>query len=294
LIISAPAKINLTLEVTGVESNGYHTLDTLFAWLELEDELRLEQAKETSLSITSENVSTEFVTSGPDNLVLRAHAALERLTGRRLPTQFGLLKRIPAGGGLGGGSADAAATLVGLNRLFELGLSQEELLRVAAPLGADVSFGLVGGIARGTNYGDKLEPLPVLKELSERTLVLVLPGFACPTPEVYSLWDRSPTHRAGGATDRFLLAGSTDGKLSEIANDLEEPAFRLQPTLRDLKDEMRSLGLEGVCLSGSGSTLFGFLPLAGEVGSVQQAFSGRDVRVCKTKLKEDARLELVS
>ena len=292
--VGAPAKVNLTLEVTGVEENGYHTLDTVFCWLALEDELTLEKADKTTLKMSSEGVSTELVTTDQDNLVLKAHKALEKAVEHELPTSFQLLKRIPAGGGLGGGSADAAACLFGLNKLYDLGLGQEELLRVARPLGADVSFGLVGGAARGTRYGDILESLSFPRELAALQVVLVLPGFPCPTPKVYSLWDENPSRVARGSSERFLSSTDRGVQLQEIANDLEEPAFRLHPDLRILKRAMGDAGLLGVCLSGSGSTLFGFLPEGGDLESVRQTLAMQNVGVLGTTLKEERRFEFVS
>lgn len=292
--VGAPAKVNLTLEVTGVEDNGYHTLDTIFSWLALEDELTLSPSDSTSLEMVSEGVSTELVTTDGDNLVLKAHTALENALGRKLPTRFQLLKRIPAGGGLGGGSADASACLVGLNRLYELGLAQEDLLNIARPLGADVSFGLVGGMARGTRYGDMLNPLPFPEELRGLEVVLVLPGFPCPTPRVYGLWDQQPSRVARGASERFLGAQGLSERFECITNDLEEPAFRLHPKLRVYKNLMTECGLQGVCLSGSGSTLFGFLPQGGDLETLRQAFAMHDVDVVSTTLKEERRFEFVS
>ena len=294
MIVSAPAKINLTLEIVDVEANGYHTLDTVFSWLELEDSLQLEVAETTSLEILSEGVDIGSVDADESNLVLRALRALEKHSARRLPTRLRLTKRIPAGGGLGGGSADAAAALIGLNRVHELGLSHRVLLDLARALGADVAFGLVGGMARGTRYGDELESLPLFRPLLEQELVLVLPPFGCPTPQVYRLWDQNPSRVARGASKRFLEGASLQAKLQEIANDLEEPAFQLRPQLKDYKREMESLGLLGVCLSGSGSTLFGFLPSHLGFETVQAALGQWDLQVISSKMKESTRLGLVS
>ena len=142
----APAKINLTLEIVNVEANGYHVLDTIFCWLELEDTLCLEKADSTSLRILSEEVDLSEVTEDEDNLILKALRAVEKKVDRKLPTRLELEKRIPSGGGLGGGSADAAATLFGLNLLHGLGLSQEELMDLARPLAALQAAGAVLGL----------------------------------------------------------------------------------------------------------------------------------------------------
>lgn len=285
--LQAPAKINLTLEITGVESNGYHTLDTLFAWLELHDTLELEPAQTSSLEMKSEGVDLERVVADEENLVLKALRRLETAVGRPLPTTFRLNKRIPAGGGLGGGSADAAAALIGLRELHRLELSDQELHDLAAQLGADVAFGLRGGFARGRRYGDELTQLELPEELLERELILLAPGFACPTPRVYRAWDQAPSRLASGATERFL-ASSGAARLAEIQNDLEPAACRLYPKLTELKQVMRQAGLEAVTLSGSGSTLFGFVPL-GSSGEVFESTLAEHAAVIRTSLRKSPR-----
>jgi 4-diphosphocytidyl-2-C-methyl-D-erythritol kinase len=294
LIVKAPAKINLTLEVVGVEPNGYHLLDTVFCWLEFEDTLELERADITTLTVTDDGVDTTEVTPDEDNLVLKALRSTEKKVSRSLPTRIALNKKIPTGGGLGGGSADAAATLFALNILHGLELSQEQLLELARPLGADVAFGLVGGTARGTRYGDQLKPSRIRSELLKRPLVLVMPGFGCPTPTVYRLWDEQPSHVARGASEAWVHANSSDEQLQLVANDLEEPAFRLHPKLRDYKLAMINAGLEGVCLSGSGSTLFGFVPPHRNFSAILSDLSVLDAKIEKTRLKESTRFGLVS
>ncbi len=287
LVLEAPAKINLTLEVTGVEENGYHTLDTLFVWLDLHDTLELSKGAATSLEMLSDGADLSRVESDESNLVLRALRAVEKLSGCELPTRFRLTKRIPAGGGLGGGSADAAAALVGLRSLHELEISDQELHSVASRLGADVAFGLRGGFARGQRYGDLLTPLEFPADLEGRSLLLLAPGFPCPTPDVYKSWDAEPSQAARGATDRFLGAVGPE-RVEQIANDLEPAAFRLYGDLADLKRQMQQAGLEGVALSGSGSTLFGFLPIGESPEPVEKALSGAG-RLVWTRLRKEKR-----
>lgn len=286
--VEAPAKINLTLEVTGVESNGYHTLDTLFAWLDLHDTLELEPACVTSLEMISDGADLSRVEEDEDNLVLKALRALESVAGRPLPTSFRLTKRIPAGGGLGGGSADAAAALVGLRALHGLEIEDGALHSIAAGLGADVAFGLRGGFARGRRYGDELTQLELPEELQVRELILLAPGFACPTPEVYRAWDAQPSGSAAGATERFLAA-SGPACLGEIQNDLEPAACRLYPRLVQLRARMIEAGLEAVTLSGSGSTLFGFVPLEGSAVPYENTLADLG-RVIRTTLRKGERV----
>ncbi len=266
MTIEAPAKINLTLEVTGVEDSGYHTLDTIFAWLDLHDTVTVEKAEESTLKVEWEESSLSPANGlGPQdkNLAWRALKALEQYVDRSLPSAISLVKRIPVGGGLGGGSADAAAVLWCLNRVHGLGLSRAALMSIAATLGADVAFGLLGGMARGRRYGDLLESVPFPSSLAETQVVLAFPPFGCSTPEVYAEWDRDPDHRAAGASEGFLGAESAPECLSYVLNDLQQPACRLFPSLTDLSDRLVQAGLTSVCLSGSGSTFFGFLPKEG-------------------------------
>lgn len=289
LRLEAPAKLNLTLEVTGVEANGYHTLDTLFVWLELHDSLELTAAGETTLEVRADGVDTSLVTDGEENLVLRALRALEQQVGHRLPTRLLLTKRIPSGGGLGGGSADAAATLVGLRALHNLPVDDETLHALAARLGADVAFGLRGGFARGQHYGERLQSLSLPEDLRERTVLLLAPGFACPTPQVYRAWDQAPSRPAEGTTERFLQA-PPEQRLAEIANDLQPAAEALFPHLGELARQMREAGLEAVTLSGSGSTLFGFVPPGRSVEELAKRLAPWG-KVMLTKLREDQRGE---
>lgn len=294
MLVSAPAKINLTLEITGIEDNGYHLLDTLFAWLELEDTVEFSPAESTNLTIVSEGVCAPEAGVSEDNLVLKALRAVEKLVGRELPTRIHLTKRIPTGGGLGGGSADAAATLIGLNTVHDLGLGRDQLLDLARRLGADVTFGLVGGLARGTNYGDQLEALEMPADLLDRSIVLVCPEFGCSTPEVYRAWDRAPTHEAQNGSQRFLAATNNRERLAAVVNDLESAAFALYPELRHLKETMVAAGLQGVALSGSGSSIFGFLDPGVLPDEIFDHLADQKVNFTLTKLKESTRFGLVS
>lgn len=252
--LSAPAKINLALEILGDLPGGYHELDSLFVTLDLADELHWREASQTSLRLSGEVTGLD-ISVGEDNLVLRALRALEAACGRALPLEIELVKRIPAGGGLGGGSADAAALLCGVNQSHELGLSWAQLEKLAAPLGADVAFGVRGGLARGTGRGDQLEALPVPPA---HPLVLILPPFFCHTGAVYKAWDAGRWRPAQGkvqASLPFFQAGQW-GPLTEIlGNDLEPAAEAVQPQLAEIRQALVAGGLGPVLLCGSGSTM---------------------------------------
>ena len=270
----APAKINLALEVLGDLPGGYHELDSLFATLDLADELHWRDAPETSLRLGGEVTGLD-ISVGEDNLVMRALRALEQASGRPLPLEIELIKRIPAGGGLGGGSADAAALLYGVNQTHKLGFSLEQLEKLASPLGADVAFGVRGGLARGTGRGDQLQALPALPE---RPIVLILPPFFCPTGAVYRAWDAARWRPAEGkvaASLPFVQAGSW-GPLNEmLGNDLEPAAEQVQPQLAEIRKALQHLG--PVLLCGSGSTMSCWGGSLAEVEAVVKVWNCRCV-----------------
>lgn len=259
LRLAAPAKVNLSLEVGPLRPDGYHELDTVFAWLDLADEVELAPAPTTSLQVEDRVGRGLPVPAGEDNLVLRALRLLEQEVGRPLPTRLLLRRRIPAGGGLGGASADAAAALLGLDELHGLGLSRDELGALARRLGADVAFGLVGGTARGRGRGDLLTPLPPPPPC---TVLLLIPAFALSTAEVYRAWDRLPSppgQPCCEAVEQALRAQDLEALARALGNHLEAAAEALRPELAGLRRAMLEAGCRAARLCGSGSTLFGLV-----------------------------------
>ena len=288
---SAPAKVNLALEVCGHLPGGYHELDTIFTWLELQDRLEVTAAETTALVIEDQIGQGVPVPSDEDNLVLRALRMLESQVDRELPTRFHLVRHIPAGGGLGGGSADAAAALLGIARAHGLHLQPGVLLGLAARLGADVAFGLEGGTARGRGRGELLHPLPQPPDLP---VLLLIPPFPLSTPRVYSSWDQLPeaARRPGkGSADRVaaaLAAGDAVALLEALANDLEPAADALYPELAQLRARMVEAGCAVAMLCGSGSTLFGLLPADRDPLPVAEALKGLGRLVC-TRFRRSCR-----
>jgi 4-diphosphocytidyl-2-C-methyl-D-erythritol kinase len=242
-VLHCPAKINLTLEVLDLLEGGYHQLDSVFCSLDLADELSWRESDSVSLKVSGDLMGMA-ISEGEDNLVLRALRALEAACGRSLPVAIELVKRIPAGGGLGGGSVDAGALLWGLNAHFGLGFSVAQLQQIGATLGADVAFGVVGGCARGEGRGDQLTALPAPPS---RPLWLVIPPFPCPTGAVYRAWDEERFRPARGATEAYLQGQWV------LGNDLQPAACRVAPALQDIFHALEPLG--PVLLCGSGSTI---------------------------------------
>ena len=253
----ARAKTNLFLEVPKRRDDGFHELDTVFVELAVADTLEFDLRDEPGVALEIEG--DPELSAGPENLVVRAGEALRAAAaggGASLGARIRLRKEIPQGGGLGGGSSDAAAALRGLNALWGLATPPAELARIAAELGSDVAFFLAGGVQRGRGRGEVLEPLPLPPAPLE--LVLILPGFPSPTPAVYkALAPHLPSApRAPDALLTALASGEVDALGASLFNRLEAAAFALFPELAELRDQLAAAPeARGVLLSGSGSTL---------------------------------------
>lgn len=244
LIAEAFAKVNRSLVVLGRRPDGFHELDTVFQAVGLSDRLTFETSEGLSLEVDDPSIP-----SGGENLVLRAARALAASAGVPARAAITLEKRIPSGGGLGGGSSDAAVALLGLSALWGLELPVGRLAEIGASLGSDVPFFLFGGTARGLGRGERIVPLP---DFPPAGVVLVMPPFPVATPAVFGrlgapAWDG----RSGEEAD---AAGAPD------RNDLESAAEALFPALREVREALASGGAVQARLSGSGSTVFGLFP----------------------------------
>lgn len=248
--IQARGKINWTLNVVGRREDGYHLLDMLMQPIELHDTLIMEKAEGLSLSIEG----GEGLSAGEDNLVLRAGRALQARTQTAQGARLRLIKRIPMGAGLGGGSADAAAALKGLNILWGLGLDLNALCRIGETLGADIPFCLHDSPRRAQGIGEVLTPI----ESGVFPLVLVQPCAALSTKEVFGAYHSasfSPpdTQAAISALQRRDLAA-----LSQCAaNVLESASIPLRPQISQAKSALFRAGAAFAQMTGSGSAVFG-------------------------------------
>ena len=249
----APAKLNLYLRVLGKRPDGYHEIETVFERLDLADELTFEPARELTLLCDEPSLSC-----GEDNLVTRAARALQQATGTTAGARIQLTKRIPIAAGLGGGSSDAAATLLGLCDLWDLRVARLRLLELAAGLGADVPFFLHGApFAIGRGRGERCERLPATAHLVH---VLVVPPERLSTREVYGAlaW---PLTAAAPSVKMIVHALRNGSALAELAtglwNDLQPEAIRRCPPIAVIQAQLRDHGCLGVSLSGSGPSVFG-------------------------------------
>jgi 4-diphosphocytidyl-2-C-methyl-D-erythritol kinase len=250
VVIWAPAKVNLYLEVLGKRADGYHEVATLMVAVSLYDTLVCE---EDATGVVRLDCDDPRLSAGPDNLVVRAAELLRQRTGHRGGARIRLTKRIPLAAGLAGGSTDAAATLAGLNRLWRLGLSRAELAALGAELGSDVAFFFATPAAWCTGRGERAEPWPLAGPLH---FVLVCPPVGLATADVY----RHVTVPGEPLTGTEIRRAAADGTSEEVGrrlhNRLQPAAEKLCPALGGLRDRLARLGAAGALMSGSGSSLF--------------------------------------
>ena len=266
LVAQAPAKINLGLAVLGRRPDGYHDIRTIFQAIDLCDTLEVAERAEPGIALRV--AGPEWAPDGPENLVVRVGEALRGQYAPDRGAEIRLEKRIPAGAGLGGGSSDAAATLLALERLWGLRLEPEARSRLALEIGSDVPFFLLGGTARGEGRGEILTPLP---PPPPAYWALILPAFSVSTAQAYAEVSRSLTIPSNHLTmlEVALAQANPDLLVRNFVNDLEAGVFRIEPELAALKREVASVGV-AVGLSGSGSALFAMARNQGDARRLQE------------------------
>ena len=271
--VFAPAKINWVLTIAGRRPDGYHDIDTVFQALDWGDELRISPTPELRCRILCDDPA---IPTGPDNLVARAWERLRRAWPDKVGGILARLdKRVPAGAGLGGGSSDAAAALVGMDRLFNLGLGRRGLAPHAAAIGSDCPFFLIGGAALAGGRGERLEPL--VSRLPPTWLVIAWPGFPSSTARAYGLagpghWrDGSAARRVARAIeagDRYLLEKNVLNVFSGLveADDLR---------YKEIRERIQAQGSCACTLCGSGSSMVGMARGAAHARRLRDALSSR-------------------
>ncbi len=246
LDIPAPAKLNLFLHLTGRRADGYHLLQSVFMLIDWADTLHFEKR---ASGISREDLLTPLP---PEDLILRAARALQAATGSRAGVHIGIEKRVPAQAGMGGGSSDAASTLLALNRLWQLGLTLEQLCTIGLQLGADVPFFLRGHNAWVEGIGELITPV----QLPPRPVLVVKPAAGLETRAIFSdpalKRDSIPATISGFAADPQAF-------FNEARNDLQAVAQRLCPGVTEALDWLATLGLNGR-MTGSGSAVFAWAP----------------------------------
>ena len=269
--VRAHAKINLDLRVLGTRPDGYHELRTVFQSLALHDTIDC-VPRPGPFAIECDAAGVPLDES---NLVWRAARALWRALRRSGPVQDVLVrlhKRIPLQGGLGGGSSDAAATMLALAKMWRVPLRPNQLVDVATTLGADVAFFLSGGTALGLGRGDEVYPLA---DLPRHWIVLLVPGFGVSSPDAYEWYDAERELSRGPVVrEAQYVPGPWPSRAAQMINDLEAPIARHHPEIDRMKISLRRAGALAAAMSGSGSTVFGLFQKRGQAVAAVQQLSG--------------------
>ncbi|PIE34137.1 4-(cytidine 5'-diphospho)-2-C-methyl-D-erythritol kinase [candidate division KSB3 bacterium] len=252
LRLASHAKINLGLSVLRKRKDGYHDIQTIFQEIAFHDTLYFRK-RSGAFSLTTD---TADLPTGDDNLVFQAVRLLKKHTGCPGTVAIHIEKRIPLGAGLGGGSSNAAATLTGLNRLFQLGLSQQRLACLGAELGSDVAFFLYGGTALGTGRGEQIHLLP---NFPDAWIVLINPGIHVSSAWAYKNINLKLTNSQSifSVSRQFKTGDITEISFERLENGFEEPVMERYPIIRSIKAQLYEHGAEWALMSGSGSTVFG-------------------------------------
>lgn len=276
MIIKAPAKINLTLDITGKLENGYHTIDSIMQTVSLYDEVELEKTNDGKVSL---QCNKSYLPLNEKNTAYRAARFFLEHTGIQSGLRIHIRKIIPGRAGMGGGSADAAAVLKGMNGLFETGLDTAQLARIGAKVGADVPFCVIGGTCRCSGIGEVTESVSPMPDC---TIVVCKPPAGMSTPRAYALVDKFPG-QSNMATPRMLTAlknGSLRSISAAVHNRFDE-VMKLYP-VRMIKKQMLGTGALAAMMTGSGSAVFGIFE------------SPKAAKACAAGLQEQGKVYTVS
>ena len=278
ITLPAFAKINLSLRVTGVRADGFHGVETILQAIDLSDRVTCARRRGPfEIRCDMPGVPTDST-----NLAWKAADALWKAAGRDGEPRDAVItlqKNIPTQAGLGGGSSNAAAALRALRKLWKLPVADEEVHAVAARLGSDVPFFLVGGTALGLGRGDEIYPL---EQLPRHWVVLAIPPFGVATQDAYRWYDAAPQKRG---RVRFSSTGGVEDRTRPLfhhvrfANDLEAPVIERHPEIGQLKQRFTDCGAIMAAMSGSGSTVFGVFASGTAAKAAARALKGDGVRV---------------
>jgi 4-diphosphocytidyl-2-C-methyl-D-erythritol kinase len=281
LTLPSFTKINWTLEILGKRPDGYHEVRTLLQTVSVADELTFE--------LTGQEISVHCdhpeVPCDETNLAYRAAKSLSDFTGAGLGARIRIAKRAPVAAGLGGGSANAAVTLLALQRLWNVRVEPRNLFRLAAKLGADAPFFLIGGTCLGVGRGDEIYPLADIKE---EFLLLINAGIAVQTRDAYANLPTELTKpealiKMPLSFEAAYAAIARPGAPVPLINDLENPVFALHPALVEIKRRLKQAGASGVLMSGSGSTIFAIFDSAEARARAEEDFSATGWRILRAR-----------
>ncbi|MED3536150.1 4-(cytidine 5'-diphospho)-2-C-methyl-D-erythritol kinase [Bacillus toyonensis] len=254
LLVKAPAKINLSLDVLGKRQDGYHEVKMIMTTIDLADRLELMELAEDRIEILSHN---RYVPDDQRNLAYQAAKLLKEKFNVKKGVSITIEKTIPVAAGLAGGSSDAAATLRGLNKLWNLGLTIDELAELGSEIGSDVSFCVYGGTAIATGRGERIEHI---KTPPSCWVILAKPHIGVSTADVYgNLKLNRVTHPNVDKMVDVINAGDYKGICDTVGNVLEDVTFKMHPEVARIKAQMKRFGADAVLMSGSGPTVFGLV-----------------------------------
>ena len=279
------AKLNLSLDVIGRREDGFHDLEMVFQLISLKDDVTIQIEKGEGIRVSS---SLRYLPAGPENIAYRcAERFLSNsgISGWKIEIQ--LNKNVPVGSGLGGGSADGAAVLRGLNRYFGDPLTGDELQQAAVSVGSDIPFCLVGGTALAHGKGELLEPLPPLPGCG---FVVIKPSFSVSTPELFHKRDsvRVMLHPDTDGLVRAIRDGDVMETGRRLYNVFEDALGRERGIVDDIKNALLDAGALGASMTGTGSAVFGLFPDGSSADSAAEKLSGR-WRFC-TSVRPESRL----
>ncbi|MFI8688611.1 4-(cytidine 5'-diphospho)-2-C-methyl-D-erythritol kinase [Rossellomorea sp. NPDC077527] len=269
LLVKAPAKINLSLDVLHKRSDGYHEVEMVMTTIDLADRIELTNLSDDTIKILSHN---RFVPDDGRNLAYQAAQLLKERMNIKKGVAISIDKVIPVAAGLAGGSSDAAATLKGLNRLWDLGLSMDELAELGAEIGSDVSFCVYGGTALASGRGEKIKHLPAPPNC---WVILAKPTIGVSTADVYKNLDlKNISHPNTGAMVSALEHGNYHDICSNLGNVLESVTLDMHPEVSQIKDQMERFGADAVLMSGSGPTVYGLVQYESRLHRIYNGLRG--------------------
>lgn len=266
----APAKINLMLDVLHKRPDGFHEVEMVMTMIDLADRLEMSEQPRDTIMITSQ---AGYIPLDEKNLAFQAARLIKERYDVRKGVHIHLDKKIPVAAGLAGGSSDAAATLRGLNRLWNLNIPMEQLLSLGAELGSDVPFCVTGGSTLATGRGEILTPVP---NPPQCWAIVAKPPINVSTAEVYGRLRSDNIQHHPSAKDMVaaLEKGSFNEMCGSLGNVLEEVTLKLHPEVQQLKEAMMKLGADGVLMSGSGPTVFGLVAKESKVARIYNGLRG--------------------
>lgn len=275
----APAKINLTLDVLRKREDGYHEVEMVMTHIDLADRLELEELPRDTIIISSQ---AGYIPLDEKNLAFQAAKLIKERYSVRKGVYIHLDKRIPVSAGLAGGSADAAATLRGLNRLWQLKISEEELCKLAEELGSDVPFCVVGGTVVARGRGEQLTRIP---SMPPSWVVLAKPPVHVSTADVYGRLrlDQATSKPKTRDMVEAIRKGSFKEICASLGNMLEEVTMPMVPEVRQIKEAMLKLGADGALMSGSGPSVFALVQRESKAARIYNGLRGfcKDVYVVR-------------